>query len=560
MTEGLIKTENLAKWESDMTNVDKETQSQTLIRLAAEVDLFQTTEREPFASFKVNDHYETWPLRGTGFKLWLTKKYYEECGKPPTVQGLNDAINVLTAKALFDGIKQEVYLRIAEKENTIYLDLCNENWEVIKVGTEGWEIVRNPPVKFRRSNTAGEISKPIKGGKIDELKKYINYKNETEWKLIIAWLLSALRPGKPFPILTIQGEQGSSKSTTTKVLKALIDPSPMPLRALPKDERDLSIAAKNTWLLTFDNLSGLSNIMSDALCKLSTGGGLATRKLYSDDDEAIFNIIRPAILNGIDDIAKRQDLLDRSIVLLPAISEENRTHEKTFWDCFEKAQPRILGALLDILSGAIKDLPNTKLTVKPRMADFALLGTAAEKALGWNQGDFLRCYNTNRNEAIDQGLESDPLAVAMQAFMEDRVCWEGTVAEALEVLTPYVVDDRTKYSNAWPSARKLKERLRRIAAALRIKGIEYSDLGRTRKGSILKLNKIKEHLSLSTLSSPNKAYPLQPDVDNAVTDINCDEDKEKSSRLSSRNHKPCDDCVDNDYKKHWFNYEKSGLI
>lgn len=444
----------------DNTKVEKETQSQLLIRLAADVELFHSTEREPFATFKVNDHYETWPLKGEGFKLWLTKRFYEEYGKVAGGQGLSDAFNVLRAKALFEGEKRNVFTRIAEKDNEIYIDLCNET------------------------------------------KQFINFKNESDWILIVAWLLGTFKSASPFPILTIQGEQGSAKSTTTRVLRSMVDPSAMPLRGLPKEERDLSIAANNTWVLAFDNLSGLSNIMSDALCKLSTGGGLATRRLYSDDDETVFNIMRPSILNGIDDIAKRQDLLDRSLVLfLPAISEEKRTDERTFWNTFKKAQPRILGALLDVIKEAVRELPNTQLKNKPRMADFVQWVTAAEKALNWNTGEFINAYKRNRTEAIDQGLDSDPIGVAVQAFMKDQNIWEGTATETLSRLSRYTDDEKTSISKVWPSSRKLKERLRRIAPALRTKGIEYQDLGRTKRGATLRIEKVEDISSLSTLST-----------------------------------------------------------
>ena len=546
----------------EKSNDEKETQSQILIRLAGSVKLFHTEEQVPYATFRVKNHYETWPLRGEGFKLWLTKRFYEEYGKAAGSQGLNDALNVLTAKAIFEGRQQPVFTRIAEQDNAIYIDLCNKNWEAIKVDANGWQIVSTPPVRFKRSKLQKELPMPIKGGDINELKKFINYKDEADWMLIIAWILASLRPGIPYPILTIQGEQGSAKSTTTKVLRGVVDPSVMPLRGLPKEERDLSIAAKNTWVLAFDNLSGLSNTMSDAFCKLSTGGGLATRKLYSDDDEAVFNIMRPVILNGIDDIARRQDLLDRSLVLfLPSIQEEKRTDEKSFWESFQHALPRILGGLLDILSGAIKELPDTKLIDKPRMADFAQWVTAAEKALGWNTGEFMTIYNKNRNEAIDQGLESDPVAIAIQAFMKERVSWEGTTTEALAELSRYTGDEKTRYSKAWPSTRKLKERLRRIAPALRTKGIEYNDLGRTNKGTTLRLDKLRETSSLSTLSTRITPNQHLKNDDKARINLNNDDMNKRSSSPEVHNRRLCDSDVDNEYQKPSLSkYEKSGLI
>jgi hypothetical protein len=493
---------------------DLGTQAQSLLKIASKAELFHTPEEELYALFHVNNHSEARSLKSRGFKLWLTQRFYETYKKPPGGKALADALSVLEAKALFEGEKYNVYTRIARHSNAIYVDLCNDDWEAVEITAAGWEIVSNPPVRFHRSKIMTEIPKPVAGGSINELKPFINYKNEDEWMLIVAWLLAALRPGSPYPILTIQGEQGSAKSTTTKVLRTLIDPSVLPLRAIPTQERDFSIAAKNTWVLAFDNLSGLSNAISDTLCKLSTGGGTSNRKLYSDDEETVFNIMRPMILNGIDDIAKRQDLLDRSILLnLPAIPPNERSDEGTFWADFEKAKPRILGALFDVISGSLRELPNAKLIEKPRMADFALWITAAEEALNWPKGKFMKAYNSNRFEAIEQGLESDPIGVAVQAFMKKREVWEGTVEKTLIELGGFVGDANTKNTRAWPTSRKLKERLRRIAPALRAKGIEYTDLGRKSEGSTLMLRRIEKTSTLSTSNTQGSSNLMPYGVD-----------------------------------------------
>src|SRR5262245_11906629 len=67
----------------------------------------------------------------------------------------------------------------------------------------------------------------------------------------------ALRASGPYPVLAIAGEQGSAKTVLSKLLRAMIDPSVAPVRALPRDERELFIAASNGHVLAFDNLSGL---------------------------------------------------------------------------------------------------------------------------------------------------------------------------------------------------------------------------------------------------------------------------------------------------------------
>ncbi|WP_332632539.1 hypothetical protein [Halalkalibacter flavus] len=289
---------------------------------------------------------------------------------------------------------------------------------------------------------------------------------------------------------------------------------------MPNEERDLAIAANNSWVLAFDNLSGLSNQLSDALCKVSTGGGLATRKLYSDDEEAVFQIMRPVILNGIDDIGHRQDLLDRSIVInLPSINQAKRKDESTFWKEFMDCKAAVLGFLCGVISHALAELPNIELINKPRMADFALWVTAAEKALGWPEGELTKIYTGNRAKAVDQGLESDPLAVTVQLFMEERTEWESTPQKTLEQLERYLKDEKIKKSKAWPTANKLKQRLRRIAPALRTKCIEFIELPRTSKGRLIRLEKVqKEPTQLTQLTQVDNVNSFDYDGRADVSD------------------------------------------
>lgn len=121
----------------------------------------------------------------------------------------------------------------------------------------------------------------------------------------------------------------------------MIDPNKSPARAMPRDVRDLMIMAKNSCILVFDNLSYLPSWFSDCLCRLSTGGGFATRQLHTDMNEVLFEEERPIVLNGIEELASRTDLVDRSIIFdLPVI--ERFRQEREFWERFEAAHPRLL--------------------------------------------------------------------------------------------------------------------------------------------------------------------------------------------------------------------------
>jgi len=293
----------------------------------------------------------------------------------------------------------------------------------------------------------------------------------------VAWALAVLRNRGPYPVIVLSGEQGSAKSTFSAILRALLDPNTAALHALPREDRDLFIAATNGHVLAFDNVSGLPAWISDTLCRLATGGGFAVRQLYTDQDEVLFDAARPVILNGIEDIVTRPDLADRAVFLtLEPIPEERRRPEAELWAAFEAERPRILGVLLNAVVEGLKRLPETHLPKLPRMADFALWATACETAL-WPAGSFWSAYCGNLGEAVESVIDADPVAGALRAMMQsrtERTVWTGNATDLLGALGE-VAGERVTKSKSWPdSPRALSGRLRRAATFLRKIGIDIS--------------------------------------------------------------------------------------
>jgi hypothetical protein len=462
---------------------ERPTQAQLLVRCAAGAELFHTPSGEAYASVPVGDHRETHQVRSKGFRRWLVRGYFDQHDRPPGAQALQDALGLLEARAQFDGIEREVHVRVAGTEGAVYVDLANERWEVAEITPGGWRVVpaRRVPVRFRRSRGMLALPSPArerdgKDGLDGLLRDFINVSDGDALKLVIAWLLQAFRPTGPYPVLLFQGEQGSAKSTAERLVRSLVDPSTAPLRTTPRSERDLVIAATNSWCVAFDNISTLQPWLSDAMCRLSTGGGFSARELYTDSEEVLFDATRPLLLNGITDVATRPDLLDRALtVTLPPIPEEKRRPERELWRAFEEARPRILAALFDAVAGALSAVEGVRLAGMPRMADFAVWVTAAEKTLGWESGAFMAAYNGNRSEATESALDADPVALAVTKFMEDREEWTGTAGELWDVLNG-LVEDSIKHTKVWPGApNALSARLKRLAPALRGIGIEYED-------------------------------------------------------------------------------------
>ncbi len=459
----------------------KKTQSQIIVELVADVELFHDRDRHGYATVNIGGHTETHALSSGDFRAHLRKLYYDTEGKPPSHQATQDARNLLEAKALFDGPELEVHTRVAPiDDGLMYFDLCNPQWEVVEVSRMGWKIVSSAPVKFRRARGMQALPYPEPGGDISVLREFLNIEADDDFILVVSFVIAALRGRGPFPILVLGGEQGSAKSTACRLIRELIDPNSAPLRRLPRDERDVWISAKNSNLISFDNVSYLPDWLSDCLCSLSTGGGFGTRQLYEDDQEVLFDSMRPLLLNGIGSIATRGDLLDRSlIVTLPVIDDDKRQEESSFYRRFNYARPRLLGALLDTLSTVLRTEEGVTLSSKPRMADFARVAVAATEGLPWDAGAFLSAYRGNRQEANAVTLESSLVAEALLELAEERHSILTTSIDLLEDLGK-MVTEKQRDSKVWPkSAKGMGNALKRLAPALRRAGIDVTFGGRS---------------------------------------------------------------------------------
>jgi energy-coupling factor transporter ATP-binding protein EcfA2 len=282
-------------------------------------------------------------------------------------------------------------------------------------------------------------------------------------------MVGSLFPRGPFPLLCINGEQGSGKSTACRIIKELIDPAVSNLYSMPGNSHDVMVAAANNWVLAYENLSGIPPWLSDCLCVLSTGGGYSARALYTDEQEQVIAVQRPVLLNGITDLMTRPDLQSRAVAVTLEPISAYRT-ESEIREAIRKAVPYALGALLDAASAALDGCVSAPVDPGARMADFARRAAAAAPALGWRAQDFLSRYSENRRKVEEELLDSSPVATALRAFAEAHPGgWTGTMTELWEALTP---EPRPR---EWPgNARGLSAQIRRYAPVLRRGGIQVS--------------------------------------------------------------------------------------
>jgi hypothetical protein len=454
-------------------------------------------------------HVRTLALRSKAFTRWLISKMREHGVRTPSSHQQWQAIlDVLESRAAEGGTKPTPSIRVAAKEAeiatngtivvpTLYIDLGDEGWHCVKITGDGWEVIPHPAggPYFYRPPRLAPLPMPKRDGSIEDLWEFCNL-DGNDRRLFLAYLVQLLRPRGPFPILTVHGVQGATKTTLVSCAKALSDParsspetpavtSP---RRPPRDEDDVISAARNNRVVAFDNVSYIDQWLSDALCRLATGAELGGRRKYTDFDEAVFTACRPIMLNGIPDVVGQSDLADRC-VKLEVCRPKDRVAEAVLWHRFERAWPALFGVVLDLVSATLRHWvaagERVPVDADVRMRDYARIGEALAIELGWAPGEFTRLYAENQRSAAAEIAQNDTVYAPLCSVLEGRGGeWSGQLQELLKLLSDAlpvdVASQDLRRSKEWPKTpRALGARLRRLTPALISAGITVEEGGRS---------------------------------------------------------------------------------
>ena len=453
---------------------DKPSKATRAIELVATsgAHLWHDPGGEPYVDMR-GEHGErrTLRVRSRLCRTWVAGLMYEAEASALGGQAATDAVDVLTAMAVYDGPEREVHVRLASNDGALYLDLGDCTWRAVRISGSEWQMVSEPPVRYRRPRGLRPLPVPVReGGGWDALRALLHEPAERDWILLVSWLVGTMHPSGPYPILALTGEQGAAKTTVGRLLRSIVDPSQAPLRSPPRNDRELVIAARNSHVVGLDNLSRVPEWLSDALCRIATGGGYSARELFTDGEEVIYADRRPIILTSIEDVATRGDLADRTIaVTLPQIPEHARRPERELYAAMDRIRPRVLGGLLDAASNGLGRLATVKLEQLPRMADFAEWVVACEPALPWEEGEFLASYEAVRKDMVEIGIEADAVATAVVEMLREVGSWSGRASDMLEAL------DKRRGSNrppeGWPETpQAMGGQMTRAAPLLRSAG------------------------------------------------------------------------------------------
>ncbi len=448
-----------------------------LLCLEQKPELFHDQHNTPYARIKQNNVNVIFPIKSRSFKVWLANLLWKKKNKAPSADALAGALNVLQAKALYEGPKYTLYNRVAPAPDGIWLDMTDEKWRAIKVNAEGWQIVDNPPILFRRFSHQKPLVTPDPEGDPRVILYFINIDEEDEATrlLFLCAVISFLIPLIPHVIIVLYGIQGSGKSTLFKVVRRVVDPSAVEVLTLPRNERERVQQLDHHWCAFYDNVTYLPTWMSDTLCRAATGGGFTKRELYTDDQDIIYNFKRCVGINGINIAAQRGDLLDRSLLVgLKDFPKERRRTEEQLLNDFETCKGLILGGFLNTLVKAIREYPCVQPKELFRMADFTRWGCAIAKALGKTEKDFLKAYASKVRLQIEEAAHSSPVATVLIDYMHNHKKCDDIPSDLYKKLLKHAkemgISTRQK---AWPKAPHiLARKLNELASSLKALGLE----------------------------------------------------------------------------------------
>jgi hypothetical protein len=431
-----------------------------LVALAVDrFELGRTPKGETFAVEKTGANVAI-RLDGSAMKSTLASLYFEEHASVPGSAAIEDALAVLRGQAMKTA-PRELAIRYARHGDAVVVDLGAVDGKAVVVDAAGWRVVDRSPVLFERTELVGELPIPVEGGSVEDLRGLLNI-GDADFEVLVGWIVAAMIPDIPHPILMLGGGQGTGKTTAARMIVGVLDASGAPTRTQPRDPESYALSVAGSWATVFDNVSTIPEWQSDALCKTVTGDAFTKRKLYADRELSVVSFRRVLAITTIDAGALRGDLAER-LLLVELERIDKRRSESEIEARFEELRPRIFGAFCSLLARVLKALPHVMLKELPRMADFAKVLDALDMELGTER---LATYLGQGERLADDVVEGDPVGTAIRGFMESRSSWSGTMKELLDEITP---EEPPRDFPKTP--RKLASRVKRLAPALEAIGV-----------------------------------------------------------------------------------------
>lgn len=423
--------------------------------LCKKVEFARDQNNQAYALLEWERRSDVYYLDDPAFENLVARIAYEDSRQLLNDNQLKQVCNHCSGIARFEAQSHPVYVRsFTDAERDTYIQIGNDNGDVIKVTAIGWTVIseRECPVLFWRTTLQKPLVLPKRGGSLELLESYANFENPAMIYLFVTLLAFYLEGMGPFPICVLNGQPGAGKSELASMVKELVDNSSANSLLLPRNLDDFIVSQRHSKISVYDNVEHLTPEQSNMFCVSVTGGASVKRTLYSNNSVTVSHITSATIFTTIHPLIERDDAADRSIPFaLNRLGDGKFIPKNVLKERRAKDLPLILGAELDLLCAIKAEMANgAALVYDTRLVDFATFGTAAEKYLEMEKGEFVRLIQQSQR-AFAPGLKSK-----YQAFYK-AICdylaelcqdWKGGAGALLQAVAPY----KDAKAKNWPES------------------------------------------------------------------------------------------------------------
>lgn len=375
---------------------------------------------------------------------------------------------------------EEVSIRVAERGSTLWLDLCDRKRRVVKITSEGWQVVTDSDVNFYRPRGALPLPEPVAGGDPSTIRQLLRVGDDSVWLLVLGWLLAATKEKGEHFLIALQGPPGGGKSTLGRNLIRLLDPRDPPLDQLQWSADDVMLAAADRWLFGVDDVDGLTRDKVRVLATICTGIGREVRALWTQDGVSSMSLCRPVIATSNSALLSEARLRDRAVPIhLPTLRAEEGMPKTAMDEAFAAKWPQALGALLSLVSAALR---HTGEVIKARdgirMAEAGLWAEKGTQAAGFDKGEFVKAVKVAQQAAAAATAADWPVLPALLAIARD-----GFTGQPQDLFTKLNAHKLANcHHRGWPKAvNKMSEELNSRSKELREAGIAIDRATKTGK-------------------------------------------------------------------------------
>jgi len=420
-------------------------------------------------------------LDSEDFVGWISSQYFKQTKHWPPAHDLKSTISHAKREAKKKDSFGEIHLRFGFLGNTHFIDMCNNNNEAVEITSSGWNVTNNLPVYFRKVRNQRDLATPARNGNYRDIRHSMNIDHEEDEILLLPTICTLPMADIIRPIIGFVGHQGSAKTTASRVIRLLLDPTYPIENDFKRAQHDLALVFTYNALPVFDNLTTISETVSDMFCRAHSGTGFDIRAYYDDSTVKSFGYRRGMLFTAINPPTLAKDFNERTVQLeLSRISDTERTGEKELLARFMARRASILGGMFDVIVQAKRLLPKMTFDWRPRWADAFELASAAAEVMGYGATRYRDAVRENLAARATRQASSHWQEPALEAILSlmsaQQGKFVGTTSDLLLAIGMHCPSDLgPAAAKKWPdSPEKLGLALNRIKADLEDAGVALS--------------------------------------------------------------------------------------